>query len=149
MKIRFINGPNLNLLGNREVGIYGEKSLKDIQDLVTNAAAGKNVSIEFLQSNHEGQLIDWIQTAPAESVDAIVLNAAAYTHTSIAIRDAIAAIKIPVIEIHISNVYKREEFRHKSLIAPVCVGVISGFGYFSYLLGLEAAINIVKTKTNC
>jgi len=149
MKIRFINGPNLNLLGNREVGIYGEKSLKDIQDLVTNAAAGKNVSIEFLQSNHEGQLIDWIQTASAESVDAIVLNAAAYTHTSIAIRDAIAAIKIPVIEIHISNVYKREEFRHKSLIAPVCVGVISGFGYFSYLLGLEAAINIVKTKTNC
>lgn len=149
MKIRFINGPNLNLLGNREVGIYGEKSLKDIQDLVTNAAAGKNVTIEFLQSNHEGQLIDWIQTAPAESVDAIVLNAAAYTHTSIAIRDAIAAIKIPVIEIHISNVYKREEFRHKSLIAPVCVGVISGFGYFSYLLGLEAAINIVKTKTNC
>ena len=149
MKIRFINGPNLNLLGNREVGIYGEKSLKDIQDLVTNAAAGKNVTIEFLQSNHEGQLIDWIQTAPAESVDAIVLNAAAYTHTSIAIRDAIAAIKIPVIEIHISNVYKREEFRHKSLIAPVCVGVISGFGYFSYLLGLEAAVNIVKTKTNC
>jgi len=149
MKIRFINGPNLNLLGNREVGIYGEKSLKDIQDLVTNAAVGKNVSIEFLQSNHEGQLIDWIQTAPAESVDAIVLNAAAYTNKSIAIRDAIAAIKIPVIEIHISNVYKREEFRHKSLIAPVCVGVISGFGYFSYLLGLEAAINIVKTKTNC
>lgn len=140
MKILFLNGPNLNLLGQREPGIYGRTSLKDIETAVRARAGERNATVEFRQTNLEGELVGWIQQAKGE-FDAIVLNAAAYTHTSIALRDAIAAGGVPTIEIHLSNIHAREEFRHRSLIAAVCIGQISGFGPFSYLLGLEAAIN--------
>jgi 3-dehydroquinate dehydratase-2 len=142
MKILFLNGPNLNLLGQREPDVYGRTTLKDIEALVRAKAAELKVEVDFRQTNVEGELVTWIQKAKNES-DVIVLNAAAYTHTSIALRDAISAVGLPVIEIHLSNVHSREEFRHKSLIAPVCKGVITGFGANSYILGLQAAI-IVK-----
>ncbi|EEF62443.1 type II 3-dehydroquinate dehydratase [Pedosphaera parvula] len=142
MKILFLNGPNLNLLGQREPEVYGRTTLADIEAMVRDRAAKQKVEIEFRQSNLEGELVTWIQEAKGK-FDAIVLNAAAYTHTSIALRDAISAVGISTIEIHLSNVHAREEFRHTSLIAPVCRGVIAGFGANSYVLGLEAAI-IVK-----
>jgi 3-dehydroquinate dehydratase II len=142
MRILFLNGPNLNLLGQREPGIYGKLSLADIEAQVRQAAKRHDVSIDFRQSNDEGQLVTWIQQAKAE-FSAIVINAAAYTHTSIALRDAIAAIGLPTIEIHLSNVHAREPFRHESLIAPVCRGQICGFGPHSYILGLEAAVNVI------
>src|SRR5690348_1972765 len=141
MKILFLNGPNLNLLSQREPEIYGKTSLKDIEIRVRERAARLEAEIEFRQSNSEGELVAWIQDAKG-AFDAIVLNAAAYTHTSIAIRDAVAAVNVPTIEIHLSNIHAREEFRHKSLIAPVCLGQISGFGSKSYLLGLEAAVHV-------
>jgi 3-dehydroquinate dehydratase-2 len=141
MKILFLNGPNLNLLGTREPGIYGHLTLADIEARVRAQAAARNVSIDFRQSNHEGVLVDWIQQA-RDQFQAIVLNAAAFTHTSVALRDAIAASRVPTIEIHLSNIHAREEFRHQSWIAPVCRGQISGFGPTSYLLGLEAAITV-------
>jgi 3-dehydroquinate dehydratase II len=139
MKILFLNGPNLNLLGQREPEVYGRLTLVDIERLVREHAKKLGVQIEFQQSNIEGELVTWIQKARG-SFDAIVLNAAAYTHSSIALRDAIAAGGIPTIEIHLSNVHAREEFRHRSMITPVCRGVISGFGAKSYILGLEAAV---------
>jgi 3-dehydroquinate dehydratase II len=142
MNILFLNGPNLNLLGQREPGIYGSASLGAIEKMVTERAGELKVKIEFLQTNIEGELVTWIQQAHGK-FEGIVLNAAAYTHTSIALRDAIAASSIPVIEIHLSNIHAREEFRHKSVIAPVCKGQISGFGAFSYILGLEAAVNVI------
>lgn len=141
MKILFINGPNLNLLGQREPEIYGKTSLADIEANVRERAAKLKVEIDFRQSNQEGDLVNWIQQARGE-FDVIVLNAAAYTHTSVALRDAIGAVGVPTIEIHLSNVHAREEFRHKSLIAPVCRGQISGFGANSYILALEAAISV-------
>ena len=139
MKILFLNGPNLNLLGQREPEVYGRLTLADIERLVREHAATLGVQIEFQQSNVEGELVTWIQKARG-SFDAIVLNAAAYTHSSIALRDAIAAGGVPTIEIHLSNIHAREKFRHRSMIAPVCRGVISGFGAKSYILGLEAAV---------
>ena len=142
MKVLFLNGPNLNLLGSREPGVYGVATLDDIESRVRAEASKTGVQVEFRQSNVEGELVTWIQQARG-AFDVIVLNAAAYTHTSVAIRDAIAAIRLPTIEIHLSNTLAREEFRHESLIAPVCRGVISGFGPDSYLLGLQAA-TIVK-----
>lgn len=141
MKILILNGPNLNLLGQRETQIYGKLKLADIEQMLWGRAAELNVNIDFRQSNAEGEIVTWIQQARGE-FDALVLNAAAYTHTSIAIRDAIAATNMPTIEVHLSNVYAREEFRHKSLIASVCVGVVAGFGPQSYLLALDAAVNI-------
>ena len=138
MKILFLNGPNLNLLGTREPGIYGNLTLKDIEDAVREAAQVKGAEIEFRQSNLEGELVTWIQDA-RDQFDAVVLNAGAYTHTSVALRDAISGSGVKTIEIHISNVHAREEFRKESKIAPVCVGQIAGFGKGSYLLGLEAA----------
>jgi 3-dehydroquinate dehydratase-2 len=141
MKILFLNGPNLNLLGQREPGVYGPHSLADIEALVRGRAAKLGVEVDFRQSNAEGELVDWVQSAQGR-FEVVVLNAAAYTHTSVALRDAVAAVKVPTIEIHLSNVYAREDFRHKSLIAPVCVGQISGFGPTSYLLALEAAVNL-------
>jgi len=142
MKILFLNGPNLNLLGQREPEIYGRTSLTDIETKVRARAAKMEVEIDFRQSNQEGELVFWIQQAKGE-FDVIVLNAAAYTHTSIAIRDAIAAVGVPTIEIHLSNIHAREEFRQKSLIAPVCLGQISGFGADSYILAVEAAVNAI------
>lgn len=141
MKILFLNGPNLNLLGQREPEVYGRTTLADIEGRVRERAQRLGAEIEFRQSNLEGELVAWIQQAKGR-FDVIVLNAAAYTHTSIALRDAIAAVDIPTIEIHLSNVHAREEFRHKSLIAPVCRGQISGFGANSYVLAVEAAINV-------
>jgi 3-dehydroquinate dehydratase II len=141
MTILFLNGPNLNLLGQREPQFYGTTSLAEIQKALNRRAAELGAKLEFRQSNLEGELVTWVQEAPGH-FDAIVINAAAYTHTSIALRDAIAAVDLPTIEIHLSNIYAREEFRHKSLIAPVCRGQITGFGSYSYILGLEAAINV-------
>ncbi len=144
MKILFLNGPNLNLLGTREPQVYGQTTLADIEAMVRQPATARGVTVDFRQTNLEGELVGWIQQAKGNS-DAIVLNAAAYTHTSVALRDAISATGIPTIEIHLSNIHAREEFRHKSLIAGVCRGQIAGFGANSYLLGLEAAINIIES----
>ncbi|MEI9962949.1 MAG: type II 3-dehydroquinate dehydratase [Limisphaerales bacterium] len=145
MKILFLNGPNLNLLGQREPEVYGHTTLADIEAKVRERAALLKVEVDFRQSNLEGELVDWIQQAKGK-FDVIVLNAAAYTHTSIALRDAIAAVGVPTIEIHLSNVHAREDFRHKSLIAPVCSGQITGFGQKSYVLAVEAAIHVKETK---
>ena len=141
MKILFLNGPNLNLLGQREPEVYGKTTLGDVEKKVRERAKKLGAEIEFRQSNLEGELVAWIQEAKGK-FEVIALNAAAYTHTSIALRDAIAAVGVPTIEIHLSNVHAREEFRHKSLIAPVVKGQITGFGPQSYILGLEAAINV-------
>ena len=141
MKILFLNGPNLNLLGQREPDVYGRTTLTDIETRVRAKAATEGVEIDFRQSNLEGELVTWIQQAKGK-FDVIVLNAAAYTHTSVALRDAISGTAVPTIEIHLSNVHAREEFRHKSLIAPVCKGQITGFGAESYLLGFQAALTI-------
>jgi len=139
MKILFLNGPNLNLLGTREPEVYGRTTLAEIESMVRGRATERKVEIDFRQSNHEGELVGWIQEARGRW-DVIVLNAAAYTHTSVALRDAIAATGVPTLEIHLSNVHAREKFRHRSLIAPVCRGQIAGFGPHSYLLALEAAV---------
>jgi 3-dehydroquinate dehydratase II len=141
MKILFLNGPNLNLLGTREPETYGRTTLAGIEAQVHEQALRLGVEVVFRQSNLEGELVGWIQEAK-EKYHAIVINAAAYTHTSIALRDAISAVGVPTIEIHLSNIHAREEFRHKSLIAPVCRGQICGFGVKSYLLGLEASIYV-------
>ena len=140
MRILYLNGPNLNLLGTREPEKYGRMTLAEIEASVRQRAGELNATIEFRQSNLEGELVSWVQEAKGK-FDGIVLNAAAYTHSSIALRDAISAVQVPTIEIHLSNVHAREEFRHKSLIAPVCRGQITGFGANSYLLALEAAIS--------
>ncbi len=145
MKILFLNGPNLNLLGQREPDIYGHTTLADIETKVRGHATKLKVEIDFRQSNVEGELVSWIQQAKG-SFEVIVINAAAYTHTSIALRDAIVASGVPTIEIHLSNVHAREEFRHKSLIAPVCWGRITGFGEKSYILGLDAAVYVNELK---
>jgi len=141
MKVLFLNGPNLNLLGTRQPEIYGHLTLQDIEAQVRSHAKTLNVEIDFRQSNLEGELVGWIQEAKGKFA-AIVLNAAAYTHTSVALRDAISAVGLPTIEIHLSNIHAREEFRHKSLIASVCRGQICGFGVKSYILGLNAAVDV-------
>ena len=143
MRILFLNGPNLNLLGQREPGVYGRATLADIESMVRKRASQFGAVTDFRQSNLEGELVAWIQDAKGK-FDVIVLNAAAYTHTSIALRDAIAAVGVPTIEIHLSNVHAREDFRHKSLIAPVCRGQIVGFGPHSYVLAVEAALNVTE-----
>jgi len=145
MKILFLNGPNLNMLGQREPEIYGKTTLADVESLVRQRAAKLQVEVEFKQSNSEGELVSWVQQAKG-AFDAIVLNAGAYTHTSIALRDAISATGVPTIEVHLSNVHAREEFRHRTMIGGVCRGQISGFGVFSYILGLEAAVNVNVNK---
>lgn len=144
MKILVINGPNLNLLGTREADIYGTMTLDDINASLKKLAKELKVKLTISQSNHEGEIVDLIHNA--KDYDAIVINPAAYTHTSVAIRDAIAAVEVPAVEIHLSNIYSREEFRHKSMISPVAHGQISGFGPESYLLGLRAAVSIANAK---
>jgi len=143
MKILVINGPNLNLLGTREPGIYGSETLDDINIGLQAAAQKLTVSVQFYQSNSEGELVDAIQRAVG-IFDGIIINPAAYTHTSIAIRDAISAVAIPTVEVHLSNVYSREEFRHHSFIAPVAIGQIAGFGSSGYRLALEGLVGHLR-----
>ncbi|MBE6075119.1 MAG: type II 3-dehydroquinate dehydratase [Selenomonas ruminantium] len=138
-KVLVLNGPNLNLLGMREPEIYGSTTLKDIEDRMAKRAQAAGIAIDFYQSNHEGCLVDKIQEAN-HNYDYIIFNAAAFTHYSIALRDAIAAIDVPLIEVHISNIHKREAFRHQSVLAPVAMGQICGLGSESYLAALEAII---------
>jgi 3-dehydroquinate dehydratase-2 len=139
MRVLFLNGPNLNLLGQREPDIYGRSTLADIEADVSARATKIGAEVAFRQSNHEGELVSWVQEARGRW-DVLVLNAAAYTHTSIALRDAVAAVGVPTIEVHLSNTQAREDFRHKSLIGPVCRGQIAGFGPKSYILAFEAAV---------
>lgn len=146
MKIMVIHGPNLNLLGSRETDIYGSLKLKEINNSLKVLAKELGVNISIFQSNHEGEIVDLIQNSGNYS--AIIINPAAYTHTSIAIRDAIAAVKTPAVEVHLSNIYGREKFRHKSVIAPVAVGQISGFGPEGYMLALRAAAYLSNAKKN-
>ena len=140
-KILVIHGPNLNLLGQREPSVYGAATLDEINNKLTKVAQGF-VDLTILQSNHEGDIVDVIGKAAKEGFGAIVINPAGYTHTSVAIRDAIAAVEVPTVEVHLSNIYKREDFRHHSMIASVAVGQVSGFGAQSYVLGLLAAIDL-------
>lgn len=142
-RVLIINGPNLNLLGTREKQVYGAETLADIEKKILNEASLLNIEVDFFQSNHEGDIIDKIHTAK-KMYYAVIINPGAYTHYSIAIRDAIASVEIPFIEIHISNIHAREEFRSRSVIAPVCRGQISGFGSDSYLLALKAVSTISK-----
>lgn len=144
MRILVLNGPNLNLLGTREPGVYGTATLADIEASVRELCGRLGFESEFRQSNIEGELVTWIQEARGK-FDVILLNAGAYTHTSVALRDSIGATGVPTIEIHISNVHAREEFRRTSMIAPVCKGVIAGFGPSSYLLGVHAAVNVLSS----
>ncbi|AXX94330.1 MULTISPECIES: type II 3-dehydroquinate dehydratase [Arcobacter] len=143
MKIAVIQGPNLNMLGIREQHIYGPMSLDQIHEQLKNAAAQNGVEVEFFQSNLEGEIVDRIQECLG-TVDGIMINPAAYSHTSIAIKDALSAVNMPVVEVHISNIYKREEFRQKSITAGASTGVISGFGPFGYHMGLIALMQIIS-----
>lgn len=145
MRITVINGPNLNLLGKREPGIYGATTLADINENLAKAGLTLGVTLQFFQSNHEGEIVDAIHQA-AGCCDGIIINPAAYTHTSVAIRDAIAAVGIPAVEVHLSNVYSREEFRHKSLTAPVVLGQIAGFGAAGYELALRGLVGKLTAK---
>jgi 3-dehydroquinate dehydratase-2 len=137
-----LNGPNLNLLGLREPEIYGSDTLDDIAGKLEDRAQELGVDVEVRQSNHEGHLIDWIHEAQGDDAKAILLNAAGFTHTSVALHDAIKAVSVPVIEVHLSNPHAREEFRHKSYVGEAAKGTISGFGAFSYLLALDAAMQL-------
>ncbi len=141
-KILVIHGPNLQLLGKREIDIYGTTTIEDINDDLKKLADRKKVTLQIVQSNHEGEIVELIGKAKGK-FGAILINPAAYTHTSVAIRDALSAVNIPTVEVHLSNIYAREEFRHTSLVAPVATGQISGFGKKSYVLGLEAAIGLL------
>ena len=137
-----LHGPNLNLLGTREPAVYGRVTLAEVDQLLTEHGRKLGVRVESRQSNHEGQLIDWLQAASKEGFFGIVFNPGAFTHYSIALRDAVAAIDVPVVEVHLSNVHAREEFRRQSVIAPAARGQISGFGPQSYLLGLDALLSL-------
>ena len=141
-KILVIHGPNLNLLGTREPGVYGKVTLSQINARLKKLALKKKVSLAFMQSNIEGKIVDAIGKARGR-FDAILINPAAYTHTSVAIRDALSAVNLPAVEVHLSNTHSREEFRHTSLISPVVKGTIMGFGQNSYYLGLEALLDLI------
>ena len=145
VSVLVLHGPNLNLLGIREPGIYGSFTLEDVNGQLENLAHQLGVNLSVKQSNHEGLLVDMIHDAGAEGIDGILINAGAYTHTSIAIRDALSGIGVPTVEVHISNIYKRETFRHHSYLASVVLGQISGFGLDSYTLGLRALVSHVST----
>lgn len=137
MKIMVINGPNLNFLGIREKNVYGTGTYEELCRYIQGYCERNRIEVEILQSNIEGELINFIQRAYLEKFDGIVINPGAYTHTSVALLDAIKSIDIPVVEVHLSNIYAREDFRHKSITAPGCKGQISGFGTFGYILGIE------------
>ncbi|MEY3703801.1 MAG: type 3-dehydroquinate dehydratase [Pseudomonadota bacterium] len=140
--IYVLNGPNLNLLGTREPDIYGSDTLDDIAGQLEDQAQALGVTVDVRQSNHEGHLIDWLHEAQASGAKAVLLNAGAYTHTSIAIHDAIKAIAVPVIEVHLSNPLRRDAFRHKSFVGEAAIGTVSGFGTMSYTLALDAAAKL-------
>ncbi len=147
-KVRVLNGPNLDLLGVREPEIYGKQSLEDIHKRLENEARGYKIDLDFFQSNYEGELIEKIHEAFKSKYDGIIINPGAFTHYSYAIRDAISGVRIPTIELHLSNIYTREEFRSKSVIAPVCIGQISGLGVDSYSLALFALFNRFNSQTS-
>lgn len=147
-RILVLHGPNLNLLGTRERSIYGINSLNEVNMAIGQLARKEGIHLEARQSNLEGELVTWIQKAGHE-FDGLVINPAAYTHTSVAIRDAIVAVGLPAVEVHLSNIHRREPFRKRSFIAPIALGQISGFGITSYLLGVQAVIDYLKTaRTN-
>ncbi len=139
--ILVLHGPNLNLLGTREPSVYGRISLPEVNRVVQDHATASGARAVCRQSNHEGELVDWIQSAAREGFRGIVFNPGAFTHYSVALRDAVASVRVPVVEVHLSNIHSREEFRHRSVIAPVAVGQISGFGPASYLLGVDALLS--------
>jgi len=141
-----LNGPNLNLLGTREPETYGRATLKDVEQLCRDRATRHKLGIEFRQSSHEGDLIDWIHEAAAKKAAGIVLNAGGYTHTSVSIRDAVAAVKIPVVEVHISNIFARDAFRHHSHIAPVATASLCGFGIDGYALAIDGLAALIAAK---
>ncbi len=143
MNILVLHGPNLNLLGTREPGLYGTETLEGINSALARLAKDLGVSVECRQSNLEGELVTWIQES-AGGFQGLVFNPAAYTHTSVALRDAVVAVGIPLVEVHLSNIHQREPFRHRSFLAPVAVGQISGFGMDSYLLGLRAIVAVLQ-----
>lgn len=145
VSVLVLHGPNLNLLGQREPGVYGRITLDEINKMLKAAAQELQAEVFAFQSNHEGDLVDAIQAA-SQQQQGILINAGAYTHTSIAIRDAIAAVKLPTVEVHLSNIYQREAFRHHSYIAAVAIGQISGFGAESYRLGLQALVHHLRQK---
>lgn len=147
MKILCLNGPNLNRLGKREPSIYGHETLEDLEQMMITRGKQSEVHVQCKQSNHEGQLIDWLHDAEDAEIDGIIFNPGAYTHTSYAIRDAISSITVPVIEVHISNIHSRESFRHQSVLAPVCVGQICGLGTFGYTLALETFLHRRKGES--
>lgn len=141
-KILILNGPNLNMLGRREPQIYGSETLKDIETRAKKEAKALGLTVDFKQSNHEGELVDWIQQA-GDAYAGLVINAGGYTHTSVALRDALLTLKIPVVEVHLSNLFKREEFRHHSYISATAQGLICGFGGTGYVLALKAIAEII------
>ena len=143
MNLLFINGPNLNLVGTREPTIYGSHTLEDIQEELLSLARELDVSLQFFQTNSEGKMIDCVQKS-AGSIDGILINAGAYTHTSIALRDALLGVDIPYVEVHLSNIYSREEFRHKSFLSDKALGVVCGFGSVSYQLALQGIVSYLK-----
>ena len=147
MKILVLHGPNLNLLGTREPEIYGRDTLAEINARLTEIAARNSITLRIAQSNHEGVLIDELHKAKADGFDGVVMNPGALTHYSYALRDAISAIALPTVEVHLSNVHSREEFRHKSVLTAVCVGMVLGFGMKSYELGLEGLVSKLKGKS--
>jgi 3-dehydroquinate dehydratase II len=144
-RILVIHGPNLNLLGQREIDVYGKFTIDDINNDLKKLAKEKGATMTIVQSNHEGEIVELIGKSKGK-YGAILINPAAYTHTSVAIRDAISAVSVPTVEVHLSNIYAREEFRHTSLISAVARGQICGFGKMSYVLGLEAAIGLINKK---
>ena len=146
LKLHFLNGPNLNLLGEREPEIYGRDTLSDLEALARDAAQQEEATLVFEQTNHEGELVDLVQNARM-SADALIINAAAYTHTSVALHDALKTLTIPIIEVHLSNPGNRESFREKSYVAPCASGVIAGFGALGYRLSVQAAVALVRQRS--
>ena len=144
MKIMVVNGPNLDFLGIREKNVYGEKSYKDLTKLINDKAEEIGIKVDVVQSNIEGEIINNIHRAYYEGFDGIIINPAAYTHYSIAIYDALKAVSIPAVEVHISNINDREEYRKKSVTAPACIGQISGFGFYGYIMALDAIVKTLK-----